>query len=200
MQGVGQAQRRQAGGVEYTLTRKKVKNINLRIAPDGTAAASAHPRVPAARVDEFVAAHAGWVRSQQQALAARRAAAQGAPQPSRQQALQLFQQVSAQVYPLFRQVLGSEPPQLAVRQMRSRWGVCCPAKRRITLALGLAAVPLPLVQYVVLHEYCHFVYPNHQKEFWALVERYMPDAKARRKALRQYPCGPAAGGGDAQDA
>ena len=42
--------------VTYTLTRKRVKNLNLRVRPDGSVAVSAAQRVPAGCVDDFVRA------------------------------------------------------------------------------------------------------------------------------------------------
>ena len=190
MQKLGTCQERQADGVHYILIRKRVRNINLRIAADGAVSVSASPSVAAARVDEFVSAHAAWVRQKQQAAALRVEHHNAGPHPDRRQAMALFTEISDRIFPLFSEVLQGQKPVLKVRNMSSRWGVCCPAKRQITLALGLAAVPLPLAEYVVLHEYCHFVHPNHQPEFWALMERYMPDARARRRALSQYLCGP----------
>ena len=74
-----QVQQRAAGGIAYTLTRRRVRNINLRVRADGSVAASASARVPAAYVDAFVAARADWVRAAQQRAAARRA--QEAEQP-----------------------------------------------------------------------------------------------------------------------
>lgn len=177
-------QPRTAGGVAYTLERKQVKNINLRLKPDGSVWASAPRRASAAAVDAFVAGRAGWIARQQAALRARSAARAAEPLPDPQQALALFEQVSARFFPLFRDVLQGQPPELRVRAMTSRWGVCNPARRRITLALRLAAQPPELIEYVLLHEYCHFVHPDHQAGFWALLERYMPDARARRRALR----------------
>ena len=61
-----QVQQRAAGGIAYTLTRRRVRNINLRVRADGSVAASASARVPAAYVDAFVAARADWVRAAQQ--------------------------------------------------------------------------------------------------------------------------------------
>ena len=180
-----QPQPRSAGGVSYTLERKRVKNINLRVRRDGSVWASASRRTAAAAVDAFVASQAAWVAKQQAMLAAHAAAQSAEPLPDRQEALALFAQVSAKYFPLFAQVLGGTPPELRVRSMTSRWGVCYPAKRRITLALQLAAKPLPLIEYVVLHEYCHFIHLGHQADFWALLESYMPDARARRAALRR---------------
>ena len=54
------------------LTRRRVRNINLRVRADGSVAASASPRVPAAYVDAFVTARADWVRTAQARAAARR--------------------------------------------------------------------------------------------------------------------------------
>ncbi len=58
-------QRRIAGGVEYELTRRRVRNLNIRVRTDGSVAVSAPRRVPLSSVDAFVAAHAGWVAAAQ---------------------------------------------------------------------------------------------------------------------------------------
>ena len=56
-------QRRIAGGVEYELTRRRVRNLNIRVRTDGSVAVSAPRRVPLSSVDAFVAAHAGSRRA-----------------------------------------------------------------------------------------------------------------------------------------
>ena len=80
-QAMNTAQRRCAGGITYTLTRRRVRNINLRVRADGSVAASAAPRVPAGAVDAFVASHAGWVAAAQARAAVRQAAEDAAPLP-----------------------------------------------------------------------------------------------------------------------
>ena len=62
---------RTAGGICYTLTRKAVKNLNLRVRPDGSVAVSAPKRVPAVAVDAFVLRHAGLIAGARERLAAR---------------------------------------------------------------------------------------------------------------------------------
>lgn len=175
---------RRAGGVEYTLTRKRVKNLNLRLAPDGSVRASAPLRASGAAVDAFVAAHAGWVQKALARQKAAEAARAALPTPTAAECLPLFEAVSERVFPRFEKVLGGKKPVLKVRDMRTRWGSCHPAKRQITLAARLALQPPQAIEYVVVHEYCHFVHPDHQAGFWALVESLLPDYKARRALLR----------------
>lgn len=180
------AEQRIAGGVEYELARKRVKNLNLRVRPNGTVAASAPLRMPLAQVDAFVAARAEWVLRARQAMAARQAA-QSRPTPTKAQCMALFEPVSERVFPYFKEVLGGQRPTLTVRDMHSRWGSCHVQKKKITLASSLALAAPAAIEYVVVHEYCHFVHPNHQAGFWALVGSILPDYKARRALLKQLP-------------
>lgn len=180
---------RAAGGVEYELTRKRVKNLNLRVRADGTVAVSAPPRAALAAVDGFVAARADWVRAAQQKMRRRLAAEAEQPAPPKEECLELFLEVSERVFPLFAQVLGGQRPELRVRDMKTRWGTCHVRERRITLAARLAAMPPEAVEYVMVHEYCHFVHPDHQAGFWALVAGILPDYKARRALLKMPPRG-----------
>lgn len=177
------AQYRAAGGVRYEFKRKRVKNINLRVRADGSVAVSAPLGAPLAQVDAFVAGRARWIEAARVRALARGEEEQRPCSVSREDALALFTQVSDAVFPLFAQVLNGQRPVLKVRQMKTRWGVCVPAKRQITFSLRLAEKPRAAVEYVVLHEYAHFVRADHSLAFWAVVARYMPDYKARRRLL-----------------
>lgn len=176
-------QYRAAGGVRYEFKRKRVKNINLRVRADGSVAVSAPLGAPLAQVDAFVAGRARWIEAARVRALARGEEEQRPCSVSREDALALFTQVSDAVFPLFAQVLNGQRPVLKVRQMKTRWGVCVPAKRQITFNLRLAEKPRAAVEYVVLHEYAHFVRADHSPAFWAVVARYMPDYKARRRLL-----------------
>lgn len=173
---------REAAGICYTLTYKKVKNINLRVRGDGSVAVSAPARCSATRVDALVRERSAWITQAQQ-----RAQQKPAELPcaiSREQAQALFEEISAQVFPLFAHVLQGCRPLIKVRDMKTRWGVCKMSARQITFSLRLAQMPRAAVEYVVVHEYAHFIQPNHSKAFWAVVEQYLPDYKARKQLLR----------------
>ena len=99
-----------------------------------------------------------------------------------QQCGRVFGQLVEQQYPVF-QTMGVARPVLKVRNMRSRWGSCHVKKGIITLSYQLLEQPLAAVEYVVLHEYCHFIHPNHSKDFHSLVEKLMPDWRQRKAML-----------------
>ena len=176
-------QLREAEGIRYQVVRSRVKNLNLRVRPDGTVAVSIPLRTTWEAADAFVAERADWIRGAQQRQQRRRAWDQR-PLPDPQTALAHFTAMSDQVYPAFAAVLGGQKPTLKVRDMTSRWGVCAMSKRQITFALQLYNMPEAAQIYVVVHEYCHFLVLDHSPKFWAEVEKILPDWKARRELLK----------------
>lgn len=70
-------------------------------------------------------------------------------------------------------------PEIKLRKMKSQWGNCKPAKNVITLNKRLIHYPVEFIEYVILHEFVHFIHPDHSRAFYEVVERYMPDYKER---------------------
>ncbi len=174
---------RKTAGIEYHLTVKNVKNINLRVAGDGRVTVSAGRSVSLAKIDTFVASKTDWILKTQNRLAAKKAALANAGQWSDDACLACFNAVSDKIYPLFAEVL-PEPPAIRVRLMKSRWGVCHRAKNCITLNKLLMGKPDQAIYYVVLHEYVHFLHPNHQKGFYAVMDKLMPGHREVRRLLK----------------
>ena len=77
-------------------------------------------------------------------------------------------------------------PSLTIRKMKTRWGVCNTKTKRVTLNLELIKKDLKYLDYVIVHELAHLVYPNHQHEFWSLVGQVIPNYKELRKELNNY--------------
>ena len=75
-------------------------------------------------------------------------------------------------------------PMVHYRQMVSRWGSCCRQRASITLNTRLLQVPMPALEYVVLHELVHMLHPDHSRAFYAALAARMPDHQARAAALR----------------
>jgi hypothetical protein len=78
-----------------------------------------------------------------------------------------------------------EKPIIKIRKMKSRWGVCNRRLHKITLNLELIKKDISIIDYVIVHELCHFIHFNHSKRFWNLVSYYIPNYKELRKILRE---------------
>ena len=80
--------------------------------------------------------------------------------------------------------LGIDFPTIKVKDMRSRWGSCIPSKKILTFNVHLMEYPLPAAEYVVAHEFTHFLQANHSARFYEELARYMPDYKQRERILK----------------
>ncbi len=76
-------------------------------------------------------------------------------------------------------------PNLKIRKMTSRWGVCNIKNHNVTLNYELSKYDITCLDYVIVHELSHFIHHNHSKEFWLLVGKYYPKYKEARKMLKE---------------
>lgn len=95
--------------------------------------------------------------------------------------------VCESVYPKF-QKYGVEFPELRFRNMVSRWGSCQPKRKILTFNIALIEAPLYCIEYVVTHEFTHFLQPNHSKKFYGQLAMFMPDWQERKKILEKNNC------------
>ena len=72
---------------------------------------------------------------------------------------------------------------LKIRYMKTRWGVNNLTRHTITLNSELLKKEIDLIDYVIIHELCHFYEANHSPKFWARVSEYYPDYKGARRRL-----------------
>lgn len=76
-------------------------------------------------------------------------------------------------------------PNLKIRKMTTRWGVCNIRNYNVTLNYHLIKYDISCLDYVIVHELSHFIHPNHSREFWNLVGKYYPRYKECRKMLKE---------------
>lgn len=89
---------------------------------------------------------------------------------------EVFEKICHQVHTIF-QEFGVEYPIVKIRYMKSRWGSCQPYRGIVIFNSQLIELPLSCIEYVVTHEFVHFIYPNHSKEFYALLTKLLPEWK-----------------------
>ncbi len=76
-------------------------------------------------------------------------------------------------------------PRINMRYMTSRWGVNHISKNYITMSTRLIHYPEEALDYVLLHEYVHFLVPDHSSLFYSTVRGFMPEYKTYEKLLKQ---------------
>ena len=219
--------------IRYELERKEVKNLNLRVRPDGSVYVSANPSVLEDAVDAFVSRRGGWILNQR-----RQFAETAVPVPERryvsgetfyilgrglrllvtkgafnrvesdgvylrlevrnpddyaqkqrcvtryldERSREAFGEILDEFYPLV-QKYGAARPVLRLREMKTRWGSCLSEKGVITLNKRLIEAPRNCAEYVIVHELCHLVYPEHSARFYRFLSMFLPDWKDRKMTL-----------------
>jgi predicted metal-dependent hydrolase len=79
---------------------------------------------------------------------------------------------------------GFQYKKLRISSARTRWGSCS-SLGTLSFTYRLVMAPLPVVDYVVLHELVHTQVRNHSKTFWSKVGKIMPDYKTRLAWLKK---------------
>ncbi|MEO2236261.1 M48 family metallopeptidase [Thomasclavelia ramosa] len=72
-----------------------------------------------------------------------------------------------------------------MKKLKARWGACFSNQNKVCFNLVLVHLEKELIDYVIVHELCHFIQPNHSKLFYQEVQKRLPDYKEREKKLKE---------------
>jgi predicted metal-dependent hydrolase len=169
--------------VAVPVERKRIKSIRLKVYPSGEVKISAPFNVPLSEILAFACSKSEWIGKCLQKKRERPAPLTGFAEPEFRQ---ILSDSLDRLYPIV-QAHGVKMPSVSVRSMKTRWGSCSVRGGSIRLNYYLRFAPLESIDYVVLHELAHFLYPNHSKDFYGFIERHMPDWKQRREYLKRIP-------------
>lgn len=90
-----------------------------------------------------------------------------------------------QVYNDVCKLSGLKGSKVGFRDYKSRWG-CCDKLGSIVFNYKLLMLSERIWRYVIMHELCHTVYMNHSRDFYRLLQTFMPDYKTVRAELKSY--------------
>lgn len=175
--------KRKASDIEYELTLKRIKNINLRVGSDGQVKVSAPYGTDRGFIDNFVLSRRQFI------AAARRRFGQklSVPEITADKAA-----IYAKLYNILQKTYkrfseyGFAMPELRIRKMKSQWGNCRKERGIITLNAYLYGMPLECTELVAAHELSHMVESNHSPAFYAVLAKTMPDWKSRDAELKRW--------------
>lgn len=173
----------EVAGVPVEVVRKRIRRINLRIAPDGKVCLSI-PKWWATLQEgaQFLREKWRWVLKVRAEMLARQAAKQA---PVTEDELASLRTLLDELNAVWAVRVGETGVAWKTRKVKSIWGSCHWRRRYITYNVELAHAPRDLVEYVVVHEYTHFAVHDHGPRFYAIMDERLPGWKALRRRLNK---------------
>lgn len=78
-------------------------------------------------------------------------------------------------------------PKMVIQKSKTKWGCCYINENKIMLNVALTQVPFELIEYVICHEFTHFIVHNHSKLFHEKLSQYVTEERKKAKMLKKYP-------------
>lgn len=72
-----------------------------------------------------------------------------------------------------------------IKKYKARWG-SCNSRNELSFNYLLLMCPNWVIDYVIVHEFCHLKHLNHSSDFWTLVTHYYPEYKQAKSWLKQH--------------
>lgn len=176
--------------LEVVLTKKNIKNLNIRVKSDMRVYASCPFVMSEERVSEFIRHKRDWIDRNLAKMDEIRRAEEKKRLEKRDsrdidKERMTLEALIQERLPIYEEMTGLYSSSWHIREMKTRWGSCNTRTRRLCFNLLLLRYPLECLDYVILHELVHIKVPNHSRDFWQIVERYMPDYREQRKKLNE---------------
>jgi predicted metal-dependent hydrolase len=83
----------------------------------------------------------------------------------------------------FAKQLGLSPGKITIKDMAYRWA-SCGKNNSLQFNWRIMMAPITIIDYVIVHELCHFKYKNHNDAFWNEIDKVMPDYPERKEWLK----------------
>lgn len=161
---------------EYEIKYSKIKNIYIQI-KNGKIIVKAPKRVSKKEIEKILKQKTEWI---QKAIEKENKKQEKEPLYTKEKFKEIIEKNANELI----QETGLKPNKITIKQIKYAWGSCS-SKKNITLNLELIKYSQQAIRYVILHELCHLKYMNHSKDFWNLVEKYMPNYKQVKKNLNK---------------
>ena len=98
-----------------------------------------------------------------------------------------MEKLAQQVHDEFQKAGYTVPtPTMRLRYMTSRWGSCMPVKEVITVNTRLLLGPTKFAHYVMVHEFAHFIEPNHSSHFYKVMSDVLPNWQQVKAEMKTY--------------
>ena len=168
---------------EFILKRSRRKTLALEINRNCEIIVRAPQKLSKKKIDEFVSSHGDWIEKSLKKVSERAAKTRELSDEEIKALRKKAKEYLPQRTEYYAKIMGVKYTSLKITSAKTRYGSCS-GRNGICYSLYLMLKPLDAVDYVVVHELAHTVHHNHSAQFYALIEKYMPDYKERIKLLK----------------
>ncbi len=164
----------------YNVIRSKRKTISISVDTECNITVRAPLRMTDGEIESFVTEKKKWL---EKAVAEQMKRAENAKTYTDED-IKLLRKKAKEILPqkvsYYSSIMGVEPSSVKINSAKKRYGSCS-GKNSLNFSLYLIDKDERFIDYVVVHELAHIVHHNHSKDFYALIEKYMPDYKERMR-------------------
>ena len=165
------------------IVRSKRKSVSLEVSSDLTVIVRVPLKYPEEKIPALLGEHSDWIN---RAIQRRMRKNEKYPEPSADEIEVLKRKAHEIISPkveYFSRITGLVPTSVKITGAKKRFGSCS-GRDGICFSYLLMRYPHECIDYVVLHEIAHIKHHNHSRDFYALIEKYMPDYRVREKMLK----------------
>lgn len=177
-------QQRKTATFTYNFIRAKRRSMSLKVGSDGSITVRAPWHMPAREADLFVENHREWILTRIREYERIKETKPDYTEEERAAGKKRAKEVLSEKCRIFSKRMGVSYGRITVREQKTRWGSCS-AKGNLSFNWKLIRMPEEIQDYLVVHELAHRLEMNHSPAFWAVVERELPDYRARREWLKK---------------
>lgn len=173
--------------MEYEVIRSRRKTLSMQVKGDSRVEIRAPLRTSDAEIRRFVEKHRRWLEKHLQKAQALRQAKAGVRKLTAAEIAELKRKAK-QVLPeraaYWAPLIGVRPGRIAVRCQKTRWGSCS-TKGNLNFNCLLMLTPPGVIDSIVVHELCHLKHMNHSRQFYAEIEKVLPEYRQHQKWLKE---------------
>ncbi len=173
--------------MHYEIIKSGRRTMAIEVKPDGRVLLRIPYSVSEASALAFAEKKRAWILYHLEQMAARRREKEKRPPMSECEIARLRAEAKALLPELTRrwaERMGLTYESVRITSAEKRFG-SCNKKKHICYSYRLMQYPMAAIEYVVVHELSHLREMNHSKNFYRIVETYLPDYRERQKLLRE---------------
>ncbi len=176
---------------DVTIIRSNRKTVSIEVKPDLTVTLRVPRRITEKEIDQILNEKQSWINKHLEQMQVRSSELEARKQPmlSMDDIKKLAEEALAYIPDRVKHCApmvganGISYGRITIRNQKSRWGSCS-EKGNLNFNCLLMLTPPDVIDYVVVHELCHRIHMDHSADFWAEVQKVLPDYKKAKKWLK----------------